>query len=139
MGPLGQLLVGLAFGAIAGLAFASLMLWAMTMNGATFSLNEDEMGPFLRWLGRLLGPTGFLFAISIPAFALLGAFLANRVWGMMEGQYHAILDTGARVPDAKPKLRWKDRAPTWIVLGFFVCLCAFLLVMIWWEVSHGRL
>jgi ABC-type Fe3+-siderophore transport system permease subunit len=96
-------LIGLAVGAAAGLSFAIIMFVAMTMNGAKFSVAEDELAPILLWLSRSLGPTGFLFAVSIPPFALLGAFLADRVWGFSENMYQGLLDDGASVPSADPR------------------------------------
>ncbi len=139
LGRRGVLLLGLGIGAAAGLLFATLMLWAMTYGGRSFSLNEDEMAPFLLWLGRLLGPTAFLFVVSIPPFALLGAFLADRVWGMVEHRYHALLAAGARVPAEKPAYPLKERMPGLIVLGLFVLLALGLLYGIWWEVTRGSL
>lgn len=126
---------GAAIGAAAGLLFAILMLWGMTYDGASFRLNEEEMAPFLLWLGRLLGPTAFLFVVSIPPFALLGAFLAYRVWGLVEGRYHALLDAGARVPDEPPTFSLKDRAPGLIVIAVFVLIALGLFYGLWWEVT----
>ncbi len=138
-GRLGILMFGLAIGAVGGLVFALLMLWGMTMNGASFSLNEDEMSPFMLWLGRLLGPTGFLFALSIPAFAGIGAFLSFRVWDMIEHRYHSLLDAGARVPDERPVLTLKERMPAIIVLAVLVLLVVGMLYGLWWELSRGAL
>jgi hypothetical protein len=138
-GRLGVLMLGLAIGAIGGLVFAILMLWGMTMNGASFSLNEDEMWPFMLWLGRLLGPTGFLFAVSIPAFAGLGAILSFRVWDMVEHRYHSLLNTGARVPDERPLLTLRERIPTIIVLAIFGLLALGMLYGLWWELNRGAL
>ncbi len=136
---MGVLLFGLGIGAAGGLLFAALALWAMTYGGRSFSLNEDEMAPFLLWLGRQLGPTAFLFVVSIPPFALLGAFLADRVWGMVESRYHALIEAGARVPNEKPAYTLKERAPGLIVLGLFILLALGLLYGIWWEVTRGSL
>ena len=138
-GRLCVLMFGLGIGAAGGLVFAVLMLWGMTMNGASFGLNEDEMSPFMLWLGRLLGPTGFLFAISIPAFAGLGAFLSFRVWGMIEYRYHSLLDAGARVPDERPLLTLKERMPAIVVLVFFGLLALGMLYGLWWELNRGAL
>jgi hypothetical protein len=138
-GRLGVLMLGLAIGAIGGLVFALLMLWGMTMNGASFRLNEDEMSPFMLWLGRLLGPTGFLFAVSIPAFAGLGALLSFRVWDMVEYRYRSLLDAGARVPDRRPQLTLKQRIPAIIVLVFFGLLALGMLYGLWWELNRGAL
>lgn len=138
-GRLGVLLLGLAIGAAGGLAFAILMLWGMTMNGASFSLNEDEMSPLLLWLGRLLGPTGFLFAVSIPAFAGLGAILSFRAWDIIEHRYHTLLNTGARVPEERPLLTLKERMPTLIVLAIFGLLVLGALYGLWWELNRGAL
>ncbi|HET9230039.1 MAG TPA: hypothetical protein VFO00_02045 [Vitreimonas sp.] len=138
-GRLGVLLLGLAIGAAGGLAFAILMFWGMTMNGGSFSLNEDEMSPFMLWLGRLLGPTGFLFAVSIPAFAGLGALLSFRAWDMIEHRYHTLLNAGLRVPDERPVLTLKERAPTIIVLAIFGLIVLGMLYGLWWELSRGAL
>lgn len=132
-------MLGLGIGAAAGLLFAALMLWAMTYDGGSFSLNEDEMAPFLIWLGRLLGPTAFLFAISIPPFALLGAFLADRVWGVVESRYNALIEAGVRVPNEKPAYTLRERAPGLIVLGIFILLALGMIYGIWWEVTRGPL
>lgn len=139
MGRAGALLLGLGIGACGGLLFAVLMYWAMTMNGGSFRLNEDEMAPFLLWLGRLLGPTAFLFVVSIPPFALLGAFLVNRVWDMTDARYVAMIDAGARVPDEKPSFTLKERMPAMIVLALFALLALGLLYGLWWELHRGAL
>lgn len=138
-GRLRVLLLGLGVGAAGGLAFALLMLWAMTYDGGSFSLNQDEMAPFFLWLGRLLGPTAFLFVVSIPPFALLGAFLADRVWGLIESRYHALLDAGARIPSEKPRFTFRERAPALVVLGLFALLALGMLFGLWWEVTRGSL
>ncbi|HYD72719.1 MAG TPA: hypothetical protein VEF55_06245 [Candidatus Binatia bacterium] len=138
-GRLAVLMFGLAIGAAGGLLFAILMLWGMTMNGASFGLNEDEMSPFMLWLGRLLGPTGFLFAVSIPAFAGLGAFLSFRVWDMIEYRYHSLLDAGVRVPDRRPSLTFKERMPAIIVLAVFGLIVLGMLYGLWWELNRGAL
>ena len=138
-GRVGVLLFGLAIGAAGGLAFAILMFWGMTMNGASFRLNEDEMSPLMLWLGRLLGPTGFLFAVSIPAFAGLGAILSFRAWDMIEHRYHSLLNAGVRVPDERPLLTLKERRPTIIVLVIFGLLVLGMLYGLWWELNRGAL
>lgn len=138
-GRVGGLLLGLGIGAAGGLLFAILMYWAMTFNGRTFGLNEDEMAPFFLWLGRRLGPAVFLFVVSIPPFALLGAFLAHRAWGMLEDRYHALLNAGARTPDEKPTLTLKERAPHLVVLALIGLLVLGGFFGLWWEVTRGAL
>jgi hypothetical protein len=94
-------LIGAGVGALAGLAFAIVMLTAMTASGGA-SLNEDAMPPWMFALGKALGPAVFLFIVSVPPFAAMGAFLADRVWALQERQYHTLLAAGARVPDERP-------------------------------------
>ncbi|MBC7769617.1 MAG: hypothetical protein H7124_12620 [Phycisphaerales bacterium] len=138
-GRAGIALLGAGIGAIGGLAFAAIMLYALTLDGATFSVNEDEMGGFFVLIARALGPTGFLFALSIPAFAALAAFVADRIWGVQEGVYHALLSQGARVPAAKPPTTWKDHAPRLTLLCGFGLLVIWVLYMAWWEINRGSL
>jgi hypothetical protein len=94
-------LIGAGVGALAGLAFAIIMLAAMTADGGA-SLNEDAMAPWMFALAKSLGPAVFLFVVSVPPFAALGAFLADRVWALQERQYQDLLAAGARVPDEPP-------------------------------------
>jgi hypothetical protein len=138
IGKRGALLFGLGIGALGGLLFAVLMLYAMTANGGTFEVSDD-VAPFFRWLADLLGPTGFLFVVAIPPFALLGAFLANRVWGMLDSRYVALIDAGVRIPDTKPRWSLKDRAPALAVLGGFILLALWLLGMLFWEIERSGL
>lgn len=138
-GPIRFMLYAAGIGAVGGIAFASIMLWAMTLNGASFSINEDEMGGFLVLIARALGPTGFLFFLSVPAFALLGVFLSHGLWGMQEGMYQSLMQSGAVPPASKPQLHWKDNAGKWAVVGVFVLLAIWLLYMLHWEITRGAL
>lgn len=133
------LIIGAGIGALGGLAFAVLMYVAMTANGGSFSLNEDEIGGLLLPVAQALGPTGFLFAISIPMFAGLGLFLAFTVGRRVEGTYQSLLDGGAQVPETKPPFSWKDRAPGLAVIAGFILLLVWMLVMLWWEIGRGNL
>lgn len=133
------LLTGAGVGAAGGLLFALLMLYGMTANGGTFGINEDATGPILGALARALGPTVFLFFVSIPAFAGVGAFIAGFVWRRMEYQYHFLLEHGARMPADKPVLTAKERNMKWAFVGGLGLVCVFLIGMVIWEISRGAL
>lgn len=133
------LLIGAGVGAAGGVVFALLMLYGMTANGGAFGINEDATGPILGAIGRALGPAGFLFFLSIPAFAGLGAFIASVVWRRMEFRYHYLLEHGARVPPERPVMTAQDRMAKWAVLGGFALLCLFLFGMVIWEINRGGL
>jgi len=134
-----SILFGAGIGAIGGLLFALLMLYAMTANGGGFRVDEEEAGPILGAIARLLGPTGFLFFLSIPAFAGLGALLSSRVWGMMEHRYHNLINAGFQLPTTPVKLTLKEQRGGLIVLGALVLLALFVLVMVIWEINRGAL
>ncbi|HYD87222.1 MAG TPA: hypothetical protein VEA80_07095 [Vitreimonas sp.] len=138
-GRLAVALVGAGIGAIGGLVFALLMLYAMTSNGGAFYVDEEEAGPILGAVARTLGPTGFLFVLSLPAFAGLGAFLAQRVWGWNDYRYHSLLEAGAIVPPEKPAMTAKERAAKWAVVGGFALGCLFLIAMLISEINRGAL
>jgi|GEM_PF-2150757 len=133
------LLIGAGVGAIGGLVFALLMLYGMTASGGSFYVDEEEAGPILGAIARALGPTGFLFFLSIPAFAGLGAFLSHFVWGRMERRYHFLIEHGARMPADRPVMTRKERTVKWAVIGGFALLCLFLLGMLIREINHGTL
>lgn len=130
---------GAIIGALGGLLFAALMLYGMTRGGATFGINEDATGPVLGAIANAIGPTGFLFFVSVPAFASLGAWLAGRVWVMMERRYQLLLQAGERLPLEAPFLSAKDRIAKWVIIGGFALLCLFLFGMLIWEINRGTL
>ncbi len=133
------LLFGAVVGAMSGLMFAILMLYAMTLNGGSFRVDEEAAGPFLSIFARALGPTGFLFFVSIPPFTALGAWLGYRVWGLMEDRYQALLQAGARIPLEKPVRSAKERFADRAVLGGFLLLSLFLFAMLVWEIRGGAM
>lgn len=133
------LLRGLLIGAIGGFVFAALMLFAMTQGGASFSINEEAAGPMLSGIARVLGPTLFLFAISIVAFAGLGVFVSIAIWRRMEWRYHALLEAGRHVPPDEPVLTAAEKRTKWIILGGFGLLCLVLLGFVLWQIHSGAL
>lgn len=130
---------GLLIGAIGGLLFAGLMLFAMTQGGASFSINEDAAGPMLSGIAHALGPTLFLFVISIGAFAGLGVFVSIAIWRRMEWRYHALLEAGRHVPPDEPVLTAAEKRTKWIILGGFGLLCVVLIGFVLWEIQRGAL
>jgi hypothetical protein len=139
MGLGGFLLLGLGVGAVGGLVFAGAMLFAMTANGGTFRVAEEDLSGLMLWFAQTLGPTGFLFAISIPAFAGLGAVLALFAGRRIEWQYQNLLAQGAQPPQSKPQLTWKDRAPSYVVLAGLALLVIWACYMLWRDISTGVL
>lgn len=130
---------GAIIGAVGGLLFATLLLYAMTRGGASFGVSEDATGPILGAIANVLGPTGFLFFLSVPAFAGLGAWLAGRVWEMMERRYQLLLQAGERVPLDEPILSANDRLAKWAIIAGFALLCLFMLGVLIWQINHGTL
>lgn len=130
---------GAIIGAIGGALFASLMLYAMTRGGRTFGISEDSTGPILGAIAAALGPTGFLFFLSVPAFTGLGAWLSGRVWQMMERRYQLLLQAGERVPLEEPFLSANDRLAKWAIIGGLALLCLGLFGMLIWEINRGAL
>lgn len=137
-GRLFVLAFGAGIGALGGVAFGAIMLYAMGGPG-NFSFNEDEFSPWLLAFANLIGPTAFLFLCGILAFGLVGAIVSDRVWRMQENLYHSLAAQGARMPVTKPTLRAKDRWPHLAVLGFFVLLAIWLIGMLIWEIERGNL
>lgn len=130
---------GAIIGALGGLLFAALMLYGMTRGGGTFEINEDATGPILGAIANALGPTGFLFLLSVPAFTGLGAWLSGRVWQMMERRYQLLLQAGERVPLEAPYISSNDRLAKWAIIGGFALLCLGLFGMLIWEINRGAL
>lgn len=130
---------GLLIGAIGGFVFAAIMLFAMTQGGASFGVSEEAAGPILGAIARVLGPTLFLFVISIAAFAGLGVFVSIVIWRRMEWRYHALLDAGRHVPLDEPVLTAAEKRTKWIIVGGFGLLSLFLLGMVLWEIQSGTL
>ena len=130
---------GAIIGALGGVLFATLMLYGMTRGGATFEINEDATGPILGGIASMLGPTGFLFFLSVPAFTGLGAWLSGRVWQMMEERYQLLLQAGERVPLDDPPPSAQDRITKWAIIAGFALLCLWLFGMLIWEINRGTL
>ncbi len=138
-GQRAALLRGALIGGIGGLAFAALMLLAMTQDGASFGVSEEATGPILGAIARVLGPTLFLFAMSVVAFAGLGVFVSIFFWRRMEWRYHALLDAGRHVPIDEPILTAAEKRTKRIIIGGFVLLSTFLIGMLLWEIIYGSL
>jgi len=112
---------GAGFGALGGLAFALLML------GEVGADRGHHTG--ISVIIPLIERGGMLLALSIPAFALLGFVLANRVFAAQEAMYQSILATGARAPAEKPVMQAGDRGPA-IAVGIAVAvIAAFIIVL----------
>ena len=135
-GQRASILRGLSVGAVGGLAFAALMLFAMTQDGASFRVTDEGV---VGAIASVLGPTLFLFVISAVMFAGLGVFVTIVIWRRMEWRYHALLDAGRHVPADKPVLTAAEKRTTWIMLGGFGLLGIFLLGMLLWEIQFGAL
>jgi len=127
---------GLSVGAIGGLAFAALMLFAMTQDGASFRVTDEGV---VGAIASVLGPTIFLFAISIVMFGGLGVFVTFVIWRRMEWRYHALLDAGRHVPADQPVLTAAEKRTTRIFIGGFVLLALVLLGLVFWEIKYGAL
>ena len=96
LGQIGAGLRGGAIGALGGVAFAALLI----SGGASF---------------------GAVLVLSVPAFALIGFALANRVFASQEAMYQSIVATGAQPPADKPVMQGADRWPA-IAVGIAVAI-----------------
>lgn len=133
-------LMGGAIGAAGGLAFTLLMFGIPAMAGQSLGeIDTSDMAPFLGALARLLGPVGFMLALAVPAFAVLGLAAADRIFSLQERQYHHFLAQGARVPETRPAWTMRDRLPLLIVLGVGAAIAVFLIFMVFWELNRGTL
>ena len=104
LGQIGAGLRGAAIGALGGVAFALIMMGGSTSVGAVLPL-------------------------SVPAFALLGFVLANRVFASQEAMYQSIVATGAQPPAENPAMQGADRWPA-IAVGVAVAIIVgFILVV----------
>jgi hypothetical protein len=106
---------GAGIGALGGVLFG-----VMLAPGAAPGVHAYDM------LGQLTSGLG-VYALSIPAFALIGWRGANRVFGSQEAMYQALLAAGARVPDQKPVMQARDRGPAIAVGITVVVIAAFIL------------
>ncbi|MBI1187172.1 MAG: hypothetical protein GC206_07560 [Alphaproteobacteria bacterium] len=139
-GRMGAAIVGALIGLAGGLVFTVLFFGLPEMAGQSVGeLNTDEMSPFTIAIANQLGPRGFVLLLAGGLFGLLGAGLAWRVYGMQEGQYQALLAQGARVPAARPHLRFSDRAPLFAVFAVVAAIAIFLIVMLVIEFGRGGL
>lgn len=111
---------GAAVGALGGLVFAMVMASGIGKGG------NHSLAAFM----ASLKDAGKLFALSIPAFGVMGFALAWRVFSTQEAMYQKILRSGAQVPEQKPILSTGDRWPA-ILVGIVVAVIAvFIIVLI---------
>lgn len=71
-----------------------------------------------------------IYALAVPAFALLGFLGARRVYASQEAMYEAMLASGARVPEAKPAMQAGDRGPA-IAVGIAVAVIAGFIAVVY--------
>lgn len=112
---------GGAIGALGGLAFTVLM-----SPGAPSSVHAYDVG------GQLFGALSEhlrMLALAVPAFAAIGWVGANRIYASQEAMYQAILQSGAQVPDQKPRMEMADRWPALAVGVAGAIIAAFIIVL----------
>jgi hypothetical protein len=113
---------GLIIGALGGALFTLIMA-----PGAPAGTHAYDVA------GQLFGALsehGRMLILAVPAFAFIGWMGADRVFVQQERMYQALLEAGARVPDAKPVMQMSDRGPA-IAVGVAVAVIGgFILVLI---------
>jgi hypothetical protein len=119
---------GAGIGALGGLAFAATLLQggARTPGVPAYDV-AGQIGSALRLLG-----------LAVPAFALLGWVGARRIWTSNESMYRALVESGARVPDAKPALTLAERGPL-LAVAITVVVIAGFIAYLFWAASTGNL
>jgi MFS family permease len=128
--------LGAGVGAIGGAVFAIAMLAAI---GPSIRFSEDSMSPWVYAFAQAVGPQIFMFVLALPAFAFIGAFVANRVWRMQEYRYATLLYEGATVPVTEPpRVPGENNAK--IIMLVIVALVAIGAGFgIWHEINQGNL
>ena len=117
IGQMGAGLRGGAIGALGGVVFAFIMLGEV--GGYT---GLSAILPFFERGGALL-------AAAVPAFALIGFVLANRVFASQEAMYQSILASGAQIPAQKPVMQAADRGPAVAVAVAAALIAGFIIVL----------
>jgi hypothetical protein len=119
---------GLLIGAVGGLAFALIMMQSgATPPGVT---SYDFL--------RQLMSAGQLLVLSVPAFAFIGWFIANRVFAAQEAQYQALISAGHQPPAEKPAMTTADRWPA-MMIGVVAAVIAGFILYLFWAASTGNL
>ena len=121
----GQAAIGLRgalIGALGGLLFTFLMIGDVGADRGSYT----GISAILPMIER----GGMLLLLSVGAFGAIGFFGANRVFAAQEAQYHAILASGARVPDQKPVMQAGDRGPA-LAVAISVAVIAGFMLFVW--------
>jgi hypothetical protein len=123
IGQMGAGLRGGVIGALGGVLFAFIMLGEVGADRGSYT-GLSAILPFFERGGALL-------VAAVPAFALIGFVLANRVFASQEAMYQSILATGAQPPAQKPVMQPGDRGPAIavgiavaVIVGFIIVLFA---------------
>ena len=123
LGAMGAGLRGAVIGALGGVAFALILVG----EGGASRGSYTGLAAILPLLER----SGAILVLAVPAFALIGFTLANRVFASQEAMYQSILATGAQPPAQKPLMQLGDRGPAiavgiaaTIIAGFIIVLFA---------------
>jgi hypothetical protein len=120
----GQTAIGLrgaAIGALGGVVFAFILL------GESGAAHGAYTG--LSAIIPVIERGGLMLALAVPAFAVLGFLLANRVFASQEAMYQSLLAAGARVPERKPDMQPGDRGPA-IAVGVAAALIAGFIIVL---------
>jgi hypothetical protein len=112
---------GAAIGALGGVVFALIL----GNNGAIDRGSYTGLSIIIPIIER----GGMLLLMSVGAFGLIGFVLANRVFAAQEAMYQSLLATGARVPDAKPRMQPGDRGPALAVAIAAAAIAVFIAVV----------
>lgn len=118
---MGAGLRGGAIGALGGVVFAFIMLGEVGADRGGYT-GLSAILPFFERGGALL-------AAAVPAFALIGFVLANRVFASQEAMYQSILASAAQIPAQKPVMQAADRGPAVAVAVAAALIAGFIIVL----------
>jgi hypothetical protein len=120
-GQMGAGLRGAVIGALGGVAFALIMVGEGGVDRGSYTGLSAVL--------PLLERSGAILVLAVPAFALIGFTLANRVFASQEAMYQSILATGAQVPAQKPVMQPGDRGPA-IAVGIAAAVIAGFIIVL---------
>ena len=118
---------GALIGGLGGLAFALFLAKDSRPAGVPAYDIAGQIRPVLQ-----------LIAVSVAAFAGIGVAGARRTFDGQEMMYQSLLRAGARIPDQKPVLAMRERAPMIAVIATVVVLAGLIGALIW-AANTGRL
>ncbi len=112
---------GAVIGAMGGLLFTLMM-----SPGAPSGVHAYDVG------GQLFGALSEhlrMLALAVPAFGAIGWFGANRLFASQEAMYQAMLQSGARAPEQKPRMEMADRWPA-VAVGVAAAIIATFIIVL---------